>query len=250
LHAIRAILARIESRPQDAINEYKLAIANLPAEGVAEGQLYPVQLHLNLAELYRGEDDDASARQQVAEAEQLINKIHVEGPAKAEFLRVRASIKSGENDFPGAAAYPDDYVPHLALGDLYTATREFSKADLQYQAGYKLAPRNPIIVANAANAAIEARKIDLAGAWLDRATGAMLDDGKVMLERERYLFHKGKYVESAQLGYKVLQKLPKDRNASVYLGYALYNRGRYADVLALATKYQGILPKEPNFPLL
>src|SRR5205823_1821328 len=43
---------------------------------------------------------------------------------------------------------------------------------------------------------------------------------------------------------------PKDRNASVYLGYSLYDLGRYDDVLELANKYESILPKEPNFPLL
>src|SRR5436305_1234900 len=80
--------------------------------------------------------------------------------------------------------------------------------------------------------------------------GTMVDDPRVMRERERYLFHTGKYAESAALGRKVLQQLPKDRNASVYLGYALYNLGRYDDVLALASKYEEVLPKEPNFPLL
>ena len=149
-----------------------------------------------------------------------------------------------------AREYPDDYVPYLALGDLYTATHEFAKAELNYLKAYKLAPDNAVVVANGANAAIEARQIALAGEWIARANGKMLDDPRVMRETERYLFHKGKYLESAQIGYKVIQKLPKDRNASVYLGYDLYNLGRYDDVLSLAEQYESILPKEPNFPLL
>jgi tetratricopeptide (TPR) repeat protein len=36
----------------------------------------------------------------------------------------------------------------------------------------------------------------------------------------------------------------------VYLAYSLYNLGRRDDVLALASKYEQALPKEPNFPLL
>jgi tetratricopeptide (TPR) repeat protein len=326
LHAIRAMLAKLENRPLDAIREYQTAIANLPQDGVQEGQLYPIQLRMNLADLFREQGDDAAARREVAAAEQMINSLQVEGAAKAEFLRVRASIETAEENYARAeadlkealqldpenvnitlqygnllwktnrkneaqkvyaavlnkdpknhfaleslgylardtgdnklaeqyfmklaAAYPDDYVPHLALGDLYTATREFAKAEAAYQRGHKLAPKSSIIVANAANAAIESRKYDLAGQWLALATGSMADDPKVMLERERYLFHKGKYRESAQLGYKVLEKLPKDRNASVYLGYALYDLGRYDDVLSLVLKYDSILPKEPNFPLL
>ncbi len=149
-----------------------------------------------------------------------------------------------------AAAYPTDYVPYLALGDLYTAIRDFPKADSSYQQAYKLSPTNSLIVAGGANAAIEAHKIPLAGEWLARATGAMKDDPRVMRESERYLFHKGNFAESARVGQQVIQKLPKDREASVYLAYDLYNLGRYDDVLALVSRYESILPKEPNFPLL
>src|SRR5205085_3918844 len=130
-----------------------------------------------------------------------------------------------------AAAYPSDYVAYLALGDLYTATREFDKAEANYQKAHGNSPKNAVVVANAANAAIEARKFELAGQWLTRATGSMQDDSKVMLERQRWLFHTGKYLESAQLGQRVIERLPKDRNASVYLAYALYDIGRYDDVL-------------------
>ena len=326
LHAIRALLAKTENRQADAIKEYNAAIAALPAGGVPEGQLYPIQLRLNLAELYREAGDDAAAHQQIQTAESEINKLDVQGPAKAEFLRVRASLKMSDNDLKGAEAdllearkldpdnvniqlqyanllwkdgrkddsrklydevlakdptnrfaleamgylyrednnpdkaaeffntlakdYPDDYIPYLALGDLYTQTKEFARADENYQKAYKLAPDNPVVIANAANAAIEAQQIKLARQWVDRASGKMNNDARVMAERERVLLHEGNYEESAKLGYKVLQQLPKDRNASVYLAYDLYNLGRYDDALAIADKYDNILPNEPNFPLL
>ncbi|HZP22772.1 MAG TPA: tetratricopeptide repeat protein, partial [Terriglobales bacterium] len=326
LHAIRAMLAKEEKRPADAITEYRAAIAALPAGGVPEGQLYPIQLRLNLAELYRENGDDAAAHQEIQTAENEISKLDVQGPAKAEFLRVRASLKTSDNDLKGAEAdlvearkldpdnvniqlqyanllwkdgrkdesrqlysdvlgkdpnnhfaleamgylyrednnpekaaeyfnrlakaYPDDYVPYLALGDLYTQTKEFARADDEYQQAYKRAPDNPLIIANAANAAIEAQQIKLASMWVNRATGRMNDDPRVMGERERVLLHQGNYAESAKLGYKVLQQLPKDRNASVYLAYDLYNLGRYDDALAISDKYDSVLPNEPNFPLL
>ena len=325
LHAIRAGLAKGENRDQDAIKEYNFALTHLPEGVLPEGQLFPIMLRLNLSELYKQTADEASAHQQIALAEQAINKIQVEGPQRAEFLRVRASIratddpagaeadlkqamqldpsntninlqyanllwrtnrkeqarniytavlqkdpknrfalesmgylardmgdpKTAEQFFNRlAAAYPDDYVAYLALGDMYTSTRQFDRAQAHYEKAYKLAPKNPVIIANGANAAIESRKFELAKGWVDRATGNMNDDPRVMRERQRYLFHSGKYLESARLGYKVLEKLPKDRNASVYLAYDLYNLGRYDDVLALVNKYEGILPREPNFPLL
>ncbi len=326
LHAIRALLAKEEHREADAITEYKAAIAAIPAGGVPEGQLYLVQLRLNLAELYRESGDDQAAHQQLATAEQEIDKLDVQGTAKAEFLRVRASLKTSDNDLKGAEAdllearkldpdntnitlqyanllwkegekdqsrkiyddvlakdpenryaleamgylyredndpkmaaeyfnrlakdYPDDYIPYLALGDLYTQTKQFQLADDNYEQAYKLAPENPLIVANAANAAIEAQQIKLAGTWVNRANAKMNNDPRVMRERERYLLHVGNYEESAKLGYQVLQKLPKDRNASVYLAYDLYNLGRYDDALAVADKYDSVLPDEANFPLI
>lgn len=149
-----------------------------------------------------------------------------------------------------AAAYPDDYVPYLALGDMYTAIKQFDKANQNYEKAYKLAPRNTVIIANAANAAIEVHNIPLAGDWVGRATGTMKNDPRIMRETERYLFHKGNYAEAAKLGQQVIQKLPRDRDGAVYLAYAYYNLGRYDDVLALVSRYETVLPKEPNFSLL
>ena len=149
-----------------------------------------------------------------------------------------------------AAAYPNDYVPYMALGDLYTAMKEYPKAQGSYEKAHKLAPTNSQIVASGSNAAIEAGKVDLAGEWIARATGAMKNDPRVIRETERYLFLKGRYAESARLGEVAIVKLPHDRDAAVYLGYDYYNLGRYDEVLALVSRYEGVLPKEANFPLL
>jgi tetratricopeptide (TPR) repeat protein len=159
--------------------------------------------------------------------------------------------KAAENYFGRmAAAYPSDYVPHVALGDLYTAMKDYAKAQASYNKAYNLAPTNPQIIASGSNAAIEAHDPDLSGRWLARATGTMKNDPHVMRETERYLFLKGRYLESARIGEQVVQKLPRDRDGAVYLGYDLYNLGRYDDVLALVSRYESVLPKEANFPLL
>jgi tetratricopeptide (TPR) repeat protein len=149
-----------------------------------------------------------------------------------------------------AAAYPNDYVPYMALGDLYTAMKQYPKAQSSYEKAHKLAPTNSQIVASGSNAAIEAGKVDLAGEWIARATGTMKNDPRVMRETERYLFLKGRYAESARLGEQAIVKLPHDRDAAVYLGYDYYNLGRYDEVLALVSRYEGTMPKEANFPLL
>ena len=326
LHALRAELARTEKRTADAIKEYNLALANLPKAGAPEGVLYPIQLRLNLAEMYRDAGDQKAAEQQIQLAESSIKELDIQGPPRAEFLRMRASIRNAGGDYPGAEqdlkealaidprnentviqyaallwrmkrpaeakklyedvlqrepnnrfalesmgylarevgdnktaevffnklrdAYPDDYGAYLALGDLYTAERRYPEAQRVYERAHQLDAGNALVIAGGANAAIEAHQIDLAGQWLARAKGAMADDPRVMREQERYLFHKGKYLESAQLGRKVLEKLPNDREGAVYLAYDLYNLGRYDDSLAVARRYEMILPKEPNFPLL
>ena len=99
-----------------------------------------------------------------------------------------------------AAAYPTLYVPYLALGDMYTARRDFAKAEAEYRKGYSLAPKNTLIVAGGMNAAIEAHQFPLAAEWLSRATREMQQDPHVMREKERYLSWTGNYQESADVG--------------------------------------------------
>ena len=109
---------------------------------------------------------------------------------------------------------------------------------------------NGLIVAGGANAALEAHNLDLAKQWLDRATGAMNDNPQVMRERQRYLTWTGGYQEAADLGSKVIERLPRDPQAPVYLAYDLYYLGRYDEALALATKYDPILPNNRDLALI
>ncbi len=149
-----------------------------------------------------------------------------------------------------AEVYPNDYVPYMALGDLYTGTRVFDRAEANYEKAYSLAPTNTQIIVGGSNAAIDSHQVDLAGEWVARATGPMKNDPRVMRETERFLFLKGRYAESVRFGEQAVVKMPHDRDAAVYLAYDLYNLGRYDEVLALVSRYETVLPKEPNFPLL
>ncbi|MGB8132524.1 MAG: tetratricopeptide repeat protein [Candidatus Angelobacter sp.] len=193
-----------------------------------------------------------------AEARQMYTTLLKRDEKNRYALEALGYLSRDEGDNKGAetffgrmaAAYPNDYVPYMALGDLYTAMKEYPKAQASYEKAHKLAPTNSQIVASGSNAAIEAGKVDLAGEWIARATGTMKNDPRVMRETERYLFLKGRYAESARLGEQAIVKLPHDRDAAVYLGYDLYNLGRYDEVLALVSRYESTMPKEANFPLL
>src|SRR5579862_5169013 len=148
------------------------------------------------------------------------------------------------------AAHPKDFSPYLALGDLYTAQRNFRSAETNYETAYQFMPDNALIVAGGTNAALEAHNMSLAQRWLQRATEKANASPQVKRERERYLTFKGDYAESAKLGYEVIDKLPKDREGVVYLAYDLYYLGHYDDALALVNKYEPILPRDKDLPLI
>lgn len=149
-----------------------------------------------------------------------------------------------------AQTYPSLYVPYLALGDMYTAHREFTKAEASYSKGHALAPRNALIVAGGMNAAIEEHKLDLAATWLTRATSSMQQEPQILREKERYLSFRGEYGQSAEVGLEAIKVLPRDRDVVVYLGYDLLRLKKYNELLALTTKYMDVFPKDPDIPLL
>lgn len=325
LHAILGSVAESDDRLQDAANEYKLALDHLPAR-VQEGPLYPIELQLNLYEVYIRQDDSAAAQQELKAAAASLQQVQVSESARPEMLRLRAVVESASGDFDAAnrdlkealslspgnvnslmnlgsllwkmgqkdaardtflkileldhnnrqalsslgylardagdtklaesyftraiAAHPKDYAPYLALGDLYTAERKFQPAEANYESAYQHMPDNALVIAGGANAAIEAHNINLAQQWLERASAKANTTPQVKRERERYLTFKGEYGEAAKLGYEVIEKLPNDREGVVYLAYDLYYLGRYDEALALVTKYEPILPKDKDLPLI
>jgi tetratricopeptide (TPR) repeat protein len=149
-----------------------------------------------------------------------------------------------------AAIDPTLYIPHLALGDLYTARRNFSDAEAAYSKAYELAPGNSLILAGGMNAAIETHHLPTAAEWLSRATNEMQQEPHLMREKERYLSFKGDYRQSAEVGWEALKRLPGDRDVIVYLGYDLLYLQQYDDLLRLTSQYCELLPKEPDLPLL
>ena len=325
LHAVRGQIARLQDRPEDAIKEYTAAIAALPAEA-SEGPLYGIQLHVDLMQLYQGQEDTNAARQQLETARNQINALDQQGPSRPAFLRLRSVIKMSGGDNQGAladikeavainphdpnnlqqtgdilvkmgrtedaiATYrqildidsnnrfaltslgyasraagnndeaekyfkllakadPGSYIPYLALGDLYTARRDFSPAQAAYSKAYAIAPKHALIVAGGMNAAIEAHNISLAGEWLNRTAADMQQHPQILREKERYYSFKGDYQQSAELGRQAIKKLPRDRDVVVYLGYDLLHMERYQELLELTDQYTSVFPKEPDLPLL
>lgn len=325
LHAVSGEIAQLQERDQDAVREYKAALANLPAQPT-EGILFGIQLHMDLVALYQKLSDEEAVHHELELARTEIDAAEKSQPNRGQFLRLRSLIKMNAGDSQGALtdiqdalaidrhdrddlqldgdllmklgrteeaikaykqilasdagnrfalaslgyasraagrdqdaenyfkrlaqAAPSSYVPYLALGDLYTARREFTQAQASYGKGYALAKLNASIVAGAMNAAIEAHDLQLAALWLKRATDEMVHEPHILREKERYLNLEGKYEESAEAGEEAIKLLPRDRDVVVYLGYDLLFLKRYDELLTLTSKYLTFLPDEPDIPLL
>lgn len=149
-----------------------------------------------------------------------------------------------------AQAEPSFYVPYLALGDLYTAKRQFKQAQASYEKAYALEPKNALIVAGGMNAGVEAHDLKTANMWNARTTGDMQEEPQILREKERYLSFNGDYQQSADVAREAIKALPQDRDVIVYLGYDLLHLEKWDDLLALTGKYMDVLPKEPDMPLL
>jgi tetratricopeptide (TPR) repeat protein len=75
VHAIRGEIDRLEEHHEDAIQQYKLALRNLP-EASPEGILYPIQLHMNLMELDQRLGDQTAAQMELHTAKGQNAKNH------------------------------------------------------------------------------------------------------------------------------------------------------------------------------
>ena len=167
--------------------------------------------------------------------------------------RELADAKTAESYFLRVLAlYPNDYVPYLALGDLYTAGRDFVKAQQMYEKAHELAPNNPLVFAGGVNAGIEGHQLPLSQQWIERAGNnpAVTGNPIFMREHERYLTLTGKYQESADLGYKVIEKLPHDPEAPVYLAYDLLFLEKYQEAFGIVQRFEPILPKDKDLRLI
>jgi tetratricopeptide (TPR) repeat protein len=146
--------------------------------------------------------------------------------------------------------HPDEYEPYLALGDLFSSNRQFSEAQQSYEQAFQRSHSNPLIIAGAMNAALEAHHAALAKDWLARASDSMQQNPQVMREHERYLTMSGDYAASAELGYQVIQKLPHDREAVDYLAYDLLFLKRLDEAMTIVDRFAPTLPDDRDLPLI
>jgi tetratricopeptide (TPR) repeat protein len=92
LHAIRGEIAQMQERDSEAVKEYTAAVANLPA-APAEGNLYGIELHMNLEALYQNLDETDLSQQQLETAQTEIGALSDQDPDRVAFLRLRALIQ-------------------------------------------------------------------------------------------------------------------------------------------------------------
>ena len=103
LHAIRGEIAQLENRDSDAAREYTAALTHLP-QTPAEGQLYGIQLHMDLVPLFQRLKNESDAHHQLEIAQSEISAIDDHGPGRPQFLRLRALIKMNSGQLDSALA--------------------------------------------------------------------------------------------------------------------------------------------------
>ena len=136
LHAIQASMAEADEQLSKAEQEYKLALNNLPAR-VPEGPLYPIELRLNLYEVYTRSDDTANADQQLQAAAAQIRQVQVPDQQRPELLRLRAAVEAASGDLDAANR---DLKEALSLAP-NNVTSLLNFGTLQWKLGQKDAAR-------------------------------------------------------------------------------------------------------------
>lgn len=239
---LRASIKLDSGDPDGALADIKEALANNPSDRT--------NLQLNGDILMRlGHTDDAIAVYKQILKQDENNRFALTSLGYAE--RAAGRDQEAEKYFQRLAQVdPKLYVPYLALGDLYTARRQFSKAQAAYNKARQLAPHNALVVAGGINAGVEAHDMKAASLWMGRVEPDMTREPQVLREQERYLSFKGDHQQSASIGLEAIKVLPRDRDVVVYLGYDYLYLQKYDDLLALTSKYMNVLPKEPDIPLL
>lgn len=190
LHAVRAALAKTQNKDEVAAKEYEAALARMP-EDLPEGPIFPIELRLNLSEIYKGLGNNAAAQQQIALAEQQINKIQAEGPQKAEFLRVRASIEVGGDDYKSA---------EKDLLDAMKLDPKNSNIELQYANLLWIMQRKP----EAEQVYLAVLKHDPANRYAFESIGYLMrDEGKIP-QAENYFHQMAKLYPNDYVPYLAL----------------------------------------------
>lgn len=239
---VRAVIELAEGKADSAEKDLQQALQLEPRN---------IVLLLNYADLLRKTKRQEQARKTYQEALTI-------DPSSASALGALGYLSREMGDYEGSRNYfldyakkhPDDYVPYLALGDLNSENHHFDEAQASYEKAFARQPENPLIVSGAINAALEAHKTDRAQQWLAHTSEAVLQNPQVMREHERYLTMTGDYAASADLGYQVIQKLPKDREGADYLAYDLLFLNRPDDAMKIVNQFEPILADDRDLPLI
>src|SRR6478672_4966466 len=150
LHAIRGQMLSLEDHNDEAVREYQAAIQNLP-DAAQEGPLYPVSLHLSLAEILRRTEPPQQADSELQAARAALTKVPgTDNETRPEYLRLRALIESGFNDTASAerdlkeamSLAPNNINIQLNYANLLWKTNREQEALEAYKKSLKSDPGN------------------------------------------------------------------------------------------------------------
>jgi tetratricopeptide (TPR) repeat protein len=217
LHAIRGEIAQIQERNEDAVKEYALAIASLPSAPV-EGNLYGIQLRMNVVALDNSLDEPELSHQQLELAKSQIATIDERGPNRPAFLRLRALIRMDDDQLDAALSDMKEALslnPHdpnsLQLdGDLLMKMGRTADAIVVYKQVLAIDPRNRYALTSLGYASRAAGNNDDAEMYFKLLAKEYPDSYVPYLALGDLYTARGKYAEAQEVYARGYQLAPKN----------------------------------------
>src|SRR5258708_6147843 len=131
---LRALIEAGFNDPASAEKDFKEAMSLAPKS---------MNIRLNYANLLWKTGRQQEALEQYKASLQSDPTSHAALTAMGYLSRDMHDTASAEKYFLKLAElYPKDFVPHFALGDLYTANKQFDRAQASYEKAFELAPKH------------------------------------------------------------------------------------------------------------
>ncbi len=277
LHSILGQIERLTDNTPNAIREYQLALRNLP-RGNPEGPLYPIQLRLELHDLYDRSGDKPKAKEQLDLAASEMQAPQAAEAPRPEFLRLRGAIETASGDLTAAdrdlkealSLAPSSVTVMLNYAVVLWKLGRQDAARQMYEQALNADHNNPLALTSLGYLAREMGNNDDAEKYFIRAVRQHPRDYAPYLALGDLYASQRKF-PAAQENYEAanqrmannplvmagganaaleLEQLPHDAEAPIYLAYDLYYLGRYKEAFDLSVKYEPLLANNKDFALI
>lgn len=164
------------------------------------------------------------------------------------FASERGDLKTAEQKAQQAVARrPNDYVSHLALGDVYFKKQQFADAVRAYQAALQLKPNDPYTQSQIGAAYVALNKWKEAETPLREALKEDPNDADTLLNLGIALAGMDRYDEGLYMVRKSVQSNPSSARGQFTYGSLLAEKGEYKQALGPLGEAVKLDPKDDDY---